>query len=159
MTCKDAIDLVEAIAAGDLELVGEPLEHVESCPRCAAALASARRIEAVLAAQDTPPAPPRFTPLVMARIRRERWRSEQAVDRLFNVAIVAAVLLVSGGVLALLNLNQVLAVAARLWTAFAEASVASSKAAVPTIGTYVAAIGLFTSALGMWWWAERRLSL
>jgi hypothetical protein len=96
---------------------------------------------------------------VIARIRRERWRSEQAVDRLFNVAIVAAVLLVSAGVLALLNLNQVLAVAARVWTAVAEASVASSRTAVPTIGTYVAAVGLFISALGMWWWAERRLSL
>ena len=159
MTCNDAIDLVEAIAAGDLNLVGEALEHFESCPRCAAALASARRIEGVLAAQEAAPAPPRFTPLVMARIRRERWRSEQAVDRLFNVAIVAAVLIVSAGVLALLNLNQVLTVAARISTAVAEASAASSRTAVPTIGTYVAAVGLFISALGMWWWAERRMSL
>lgn len=159
MTCREAIDLVEAIAAGDVELAGAPLEHVESCPRCASALATARRIEALLAAQETPTAPARFTPLVMARIRRERWRSEQAVDRLFNAAIVAAVLLMAVGVLALMNLNEVMIVAAGVWHVIATASTSASRTAGPTLGTYVSAVGLFISALGMWWWAERRLSL
>ena len=158
MTCREAIDLVEAIAAGDVALEGASREHFESCPRCASALASARRIEAVLAAQEAPGAPAAFTPMLMNRIRRERWRSEQAVDRLFNVAILAAVILMAGGVLALLNLEDVMAVASRVGTVLATAS-SGPRTSGPTFSTYVGAIGLFISALGMWWWAERRLSL
>ena len=158
MTCREAIDLVEAIAAGDVALEGASREHFESCPRCASELASARRIEAVLAAQETPAAPAAFTPMLMNRIRRERWRSEQAVDRLFNVAILAAVILMAGGVLALLNLEDVMAVASRVGTVLATAS-SGTRTSGPTFSTYVGAIGLFISALGMWWWAERRLSI
>jgi anti-sigma factor RsiW len=158
MTCREAIDLVEAIAAGDMALDAASREHFESCPRCAGALATARRIEAALAGQDTPVAPAEFTPLLMARIRRERWRSEQAVDRLFNAAIAAAVVLMIGGVLALMNLDAVMAVSARVWKLLSTTS-SGARSSGPPLSTYVGAIGLFISALAMWWWAERRLSL
>ena len=84
MTCAALLDLVDAIAAGDLEPDHEMRAHLESCPTCAAELASARRIEALLAARAAPEAPPRFTVAVQHRIRTERWNAEQRVDRIFN---------------------------------------------------------------------------
>ena len=88
MTCSDALHLVEAIAAGDLEVDDNVRAHFETCPRCASTLASARRLELALQARPKPQAPSRFTQTVLGRIRHERWRSEERVDRAFNVAIV-----------------------------------------------------------------------
>jgi anti-sigma factor RsiW len=159
MTCSEAINLVEAVAAGDLEVSDDLRAHVESCPRCASALASARRIEAALAARIVPAPPLRFTDNVMARIRREQWRSEQHVDRIFNVAIVVAVLLVVGCVLALTNVDAVLGLIGSLRGFAARAGGQMVEETAPTLVTYVAAVGLLMSAMAMWWWAERRFSL
>ena len=131
--------------------------HFETCPRCAGALASARRLEALLKAVEVPPAPERFTSAVLQRIHRDRWRSEQRVDRLFNLAIVAAVLLVVGGIVAMLNVDGVMSMIASAWLVLKEGTRGVMKEAVPTLATYIAAIGLLASALFMWWWAERRL--
>jgi anti-sigma factor RsiW len=159
LTCDDVLPLVEPIAAGDLELDPRARAHVETCPRCASALASARRIEAALSARPAPLAPARVTSAVLLRIRRERWRSEQHVDRLFNVAIVAAVLLMAGGVAAMFNLDALLSGAAATWRLAATVSGEAVTKAAPSVTTYVASAGLFASALVTWWWAERRLSL
>jgi len=159
MTCRDAVHLVEAIAAGDLEVEAPVRAHFESCPRCASALASARRLELALRARAVPDAPARFTSNVLARIRNDRWRSEQNVDRIFNVAIAAAILLVVGSLAALTNLGAVLGAAGWVWGVAAQLAGEAVQQAVPTLLTYVAAAGLLMSALGMWWWAERRLSL
>jgi anti-sigma factor RsiW len=159
MTCKDVLDLVEPIAAGDLVPDAALRAHVETCPRCAGELASARRLEAMLAGREAPAAPARFTALVLQRIRSERWRSEQQVDRLFNVAIAASLLLIAGGILALMNLTGVLAAATGTWTTAASLTGQLAENAAPTLNTYVAGICLLISALGMWWWAERTLSL
>ena len=159
MTCKHALDLVEPIAAGDLAPDESARAHFESCPRCAAALATARRVEAVLASRDAPEAPARFAPSVIQRIRRERWRSEQHVDRLFNVAVVAAFALVGGGILALMNLSGVTATAAGTWTLLASVGGQVARDAAPTLNTYILAACLLMSALGMWWWAERKMML
>ena len=107
VTCSDVLHLVEAVAAGDLEVDDRLRAHLETCPSCASALASARRLEAALQARPSPPAPAQFTTAVLAKIRHERWRSEERVDRIFNVAIAAAVLLVVGSVLALTNVDGV----------------------------------------------------
>ena len=159
MTCSDALHLVEAIAAGDLEVDDHVRSHFETCPRCASVLASARRLEAVLLAQPKVQPPPRFTQTVLGRIRHERWRSEERVDRVFNVAIVAAVLLVLGSIVALANVDAVLGAAGSLWGLLAAAGGEVVQAAAPVVLTYIAAAGLLMSALGMWWWADRRLSL
>jgi anti-sigma factor RsiW len=159
MTCSEAMALVEAIAAGDLEVSDEMRAHVESCPRCASALASARRIEAALAAGTVPAVPLRFTDNVMARIRREQWRSEQHVDRIFNVVIVVAALVVVGCVVALTNVEAVLSLIGSLRGFAARAGGQMVEETTPTLFTYVAAVGLLMSALAMWWWAERRFSL
>jgi anti-sigma factor RsiW len=157
MTCRDVLDLVETIAGGDVKPIDAVRAHIESCPRCAGALASARRIDAVLGAGPVPAPPARFTADVVARIRRERWRSEQQVDRIFNVAIVAAVLLVVGGAVALMNVSVLVSAAGNAWRLLAVGTEQVVLAAAPSLLTYISAAGLLLSALVMWWWAERRL--
>lgn len=157
MDCDHASELVEAIAAGDLTPDAELRAHLESCPSCAGALASARKVEALLAAVPTPAAPAAFTRRVMQSVRAERWRSEQHVDRLFNVAMAVGILLIVGGIAAMLNVSSVFLLAASAWDLVREGTADLMKQAVPTLATYLAAFGLLASALAMWWWAERRL--
>lgn len=159
MECKDVLERVEATAAGDLDPDAASRAHLESCTRCAAALASARRLEALLAARPAPAAPPRFTASVIQRIRRERWRAEQQVDRLFNAAIAIAVVLVAGGVLAMLNLNTLLSFTAQGLALIREQGSDMARDSAPAFGSYVAAAGLLVSATAMWLWAERKLQL
>ena len=158
-SCADVLDLVEPVASGDLPVSDSLRSHLQTCPRCAAALASARRLEGALAALGVPAAPQGFTAAVIARVRRERWRSEQRIDRIFNVAIAAALLLVAGGIAALLNVGEVLAAAAAAWTLLSDLTRERQAAAGPSLVTYAAAAAFMASALAMWWWAERRLSL
>jgi len=108
MSCSDVLDLIEPIAAGELGADEAVRAHLQSCVTCAAALASAQRLESALKGMEIPPAPATFAATVMQRIRRDRWQSEQNVDRLFNLAIVAAVLLMIGGVAAMLNIDGLL---------------------------------------------------
>jgi hypothetical protein len=159
MTCKDLIDVVEAIAAGDLEPGAELRAHLESCLTCASALASARRVEAALTRREAPPAPPRFAAIVLQRVRREQWRAEQHVDWLFNAAMVLALVLVAGGAVALMNLSGILAWASQVATVIVTMRDEVARQAAPSLATYIAAAGLLASALAMWWWAERRLSM
>jgi anti-sigma factor RsiW len=159
VTCTDALHLVEAIAAGDLAIDDTVRTHFETCPRCASALASARRLDVALKARPQPQAPARFTQSVLGRIRQERWRSEERVDRVFNVAIVVAVFLVLGSIGALTNVGTVLGAARSLWGLLAAVGGQALETAAPMLLTYIAAAGLLMSALGMWWWADRRLSL
>ena len=159
MTCRDVDHLVEAIAAGDLEVDDEIRGHFETCPRCAAALASARRVELALQDWPAPEAPARFAAAVQARIRSDRWRSEQRVDRIFNVAIAASLVLIVSAVAALTNVAAVVGIAAWVWGAFATMSGDFAQQTAPRAASYIAAAGLLMSALVMWWWADRRLSL
>ena len=98
MFCDEALDAVESIADGAADARGARGRHLATCPNCAAALASARRLEAALRARPAPRAPARFTSRTMAMLRRKRWRSEQFVDVGFNVALAAVALLVVAGV-------------------------------------------------------------
>jgi anti-sigma factor RsiW len=159
MTCRDVQHLVEAIAAGDLEVDEAVRSHFETCPRCAAALASARRIELTLQGWPAPDAPARFSAAVLSRIRNDRWRIEQRVDRIFNVTIAASLVLIVVGVGALANVGVVLGAAAWIWGAFAMMSGDLAQQTAPRMASYIGACGLLMSALIMWWWADRRLSL
>src|SRR6185503_14608042 len=90
MTCREVADLIEPIAAGELEPDAAVRAHLETCPSCARVLATARRLEAALVAHQPPPVPDRFVSAVLQRVRRERWRMERNVDLIFNVAIFVA---------------------------------------------------------------------
>ena len=159
MTCREVLELVEPIAAGDVPVSDGLRRHVETCPSCAAALAVARRIEAALARQAAPPAPPGFAASVQQAVRRERWRSEQHVDRMFNLAMAAAVLLVVGGLAAMMNVSSVLAIAGGIWNLGSRFGGEVAHQAAPTLNTYAAAAALLLSALAMWWWADRTWSV
>jgi anti-sigma factor RsiW len=159
VSCADVLDLVDAIASGE-PVPGEDVRrHLETCARCAAALATARRIEALIAARPAPTAPARFTDNVRRRISRERWRAEQSVDWMFNIAIAAGILLIIGGLAAMMNLQTILVAAGTAWSVVATFGGGVARQAVPAVATYAAAFGLLMSTLGIWWWAERRLSL
>jgi anti-sigma factor RsiW len=158
MTCKDAAEFIEPVAADEIQPTPGMRAHLESCPACAAALVAARRLEALLAANRPPPVPDRFVAMVLQRVRRERWRMEQNVDRLFNVAMIAALIIVVVGASALMNLSGVVAASGGAWSALRTLSGQLAEQMVPVVDTYIAAAGLLLTALGMWWWAERRVS-
>ena len=154
MTCRDVIDLVEAFAAGDQQPDEAARAHLETCPRCASALADARRIDTFLMSWPAPQAPARFTAAVQHRIRSLRWQSEVQIDRVFNAAMVVSALLVVIGIAGMFNVGTVVALATTLADAVAWAGTAALQKALPVTASYVAAMGLLASALIMWWWTE-----
>ena len=64
MTCRDVDDQIEAIVSGE-EASEAVRAHVEGCVRCAAALATARRIDLAIAARPVSRAPAEFTTAVV----------------------------------------------------------------------------------------------
>ncbi|MCU1385619.1 MAG: hypothetical protein JWL71_4316, partial [Acidobacteria bacterium] len=103
MFCDEALDTVEAIAAGDLTPDGRVASHLATCPQCALALVRARQLEASLRQRAVPTPPAQFTSRTLARIRRARWRTDQFLDVGFNLAIGALVFAVFVGVWMLLH--------------------------------------------------------
>ena len=155
MFCDEALDAVEAIAAGDLTPDGRIAEHLQSCPNCAAALDSARALERMLRVRSVPKPPAQFTTRTLARVRRARWRSEQFLDVGFNVAIAAVVLTVIAGIWILLNRSGLVAVSNDVVDLFGTSLVAFARRVGPSLPLYAAATALLSTALGIWWWAER----
>jgi anti-sigma factor RsiW len=158
MTCQHAAEFIEAIAADEIQPTPEVRAHFETCPSCAAALAAAVRLEGLLAANPPPLAPDGFVKQVLQRARRERWRMEQNVDRLFNVAMVAALVIVAIGVFALMNLSGVVAASDGAWSTLTALGGQVAQKMVPVVDTYIAAVCLLLTALAMWWWAEGRIA-
>jgi predicted anti-sigma-YlaC factor YlaD len=155
MFCDEALDAVEPIAAGDLTPDGRVAEHLATCPNCAAALASARRLETMLQARAVPRPGAQFTSRTVARVRRERWRSEQVVDVGFNVAIIAVVAAVVGGIWMVLQRSGLSAVSSDAVDLFGSGIVALAHRVAPSVPLYAAATGVLATALVLWWWAER----
>ena len=159
MFCDEALDAVEAIAAGELTPDGRVGEHLTTCPNCAAALVSARALEGMLRARAVPKPPAQFTTRTLARVRRARWRSEQFLDVSFNVAIGAVVLAVIAGVWMLLIRTGLVAVSNDAVDLFSTSLVAFARRVSPSLPLYLGATALLATALGIWWWAERDATL
>jgi predicted anti-sigma-YlaC factor YlaD len=155
MFCDEALDAVEAIAAGDLTPDGRVGEHLQSCPNCAAALDSARALEKLLRVRSIPKPPAHFTTRTLARVRRARWRSEQFLDVGFNVAVAAIVVAVIAGVWMLLNRSGLAAVSNDAVDLFGTSLVAFVRRVGPSLPLYAGATALLATALAIWWWAER----
>jgi anti-sigma factor RsiW len=159
MFCDEALDAVEAIAAGEVTADGRIADHLTTCPNCAAALVSARALEGMLRARPVPKPPPQFTTRTLARVRRARWRSEQFLDVGFNVAIGAVVLAVIAGVWMLLIRTGLVAVSNDAVDLFSSSFVAFARRVSPSLPLYAGATALLATALGIWWWAERDATL
>jgi len=159
MFCDEALDSVEAIAAGELTPEGRIAEHLATCADCAAALESARRVERMLRVRPAPPAPAQFTTRTLGRLRRARWRSEQFVDASFNAAIT---LIVAGVVVAIwifAHRTGVGAIGNDAMELFAGGLTAFAHRVGPSLPLYAGATALVGTALGIWWWAERDMTL
>jgi anti-sigma factor RsiW len=159
MFCDEALDTVEAIAAGDLTADGRVASHLATCANCALALEGARQLEASLRRRAAPAAPAEFTSRTLARIRRARWRSDQFLDVGFNVAIGLVVVSVLAGVWMLLHRTGLVSVSGDAVNVFGSGFVALARRVAPALPLYVGAAALLVSALGIWWWAERDAAL
>jgi anti-sigma factor RsiW len=159
MFCDEALDAVEPIAAGDLTADGRIAEHLASCANCASALEDARQLEQKLRARTAPAAPPQFTTRTLARVRGARWRNDQFLDVGFNVAIIAVVVAVFGGVWMLLHRSGLDAVSGDAADLFGTGVVELIRRVAPSLPLYFGAALLLVSALGLWWWAERDAAL
>ena len=159
MFCDEALDAVEAIAAGEVMPDGRVASHLATCPNCALALVHARQLEVSLRQREAPAAPPQFTTRTLARVRRARWRSDQFLDLGFNLAIGAVVLAIVGGVWMLLHRTGLAAVSGEAVDVFGSGFVSLARRIAPSIPLYVGAAALLLSALGIWWWAERDAAL
>ncbi len=159
MFCDEALNSVEAIAAGELAAEGRIAEHLSTCADCAAALESAKRLDLMLRGRAAPTAPPQFTARTLARVRRARWRSEQVVDAGFN----AAVGLIAAGVVAaiwmLAHRTGMAVVTGDAVDLFARGLAAFAHRIGPSLPLYLGATALVGTALGIWWWAERDATL
>jgi anti-sigma factor RsiW len=155
MTCSDVDALIEDHAAGDT-VADEGLQaHLASCPACAAAFTLARQIDAGLRAQEVADAPPAFTAQVMSRLRRERWRSEQRLDRAFNAVIAVAAVLVLTGLWLLASLSGLVSITADVSRMVAAGAEVAGERLAPVLPTYAGGTLLLLAALALWWWAER----
>jgi anti-sigma factor RsiW len=67
MNCDHAAELIEAFVAGDLRDSNELSAHVAACPRCAAALSTARQVEQWLASGRAQPSR-HFTANVLSQL-------------------------------------------------------------------------------------------
>jgi len=154
MFCDEALEAVEAVAAGDMTPEGRIATHLATCPDCAAALERARKLERLLHARPVPQPPAHFTARTLTRVRRARWRSEQLLDVGFNVAIAAVVLAVAGGIWMLLNRSGLTAVSRDAVSLFGAGFAALVQRVGPSVPLYAAVSAVLLTALAAWWWAE-----
>src|SRR5207247_8781112 len=155
MFCDEVLDVIESIAAGELTPDGRVAAHLTTCPNCAAALASARRVEQMLQARAVPTPPPQFSTRTMALVRRRRWRRDQFLDAGFNVALlIMGIGVVAAGWLAL-HRSGLIVVSNGTFDALGAGFGLLRQRVASSVPLYVGATLLLASGLGIWWWAER----
>jgi len=153
--CEELTDLIEPAAAGELTLDGAATEHVNGCAACAAALDSARRLDAMLRARPVPTAPPYFSSRAMSKIRHARWRSEQYLDLVFNIALGFTAIAVLAAVWIAMRRTGLALIVNDLGQVFETAATSLARRIAPALPVYAAATALLAGALVVWWWAER----
>ena len=159
MFCDEALDAVEAIAAGEMIADGRIAQHLATCPNCAATLQTAKQLEQMLQARPVPRPPAQFTARTLTKVRRARWRSEQMFDAGFNVAIALLVIAVVGGIWMLLHRSGLASVSGDAVELFGTGVATLARRVAPSLPLYAGATALLVTALGLWWWAERETSL
>jgi len=158
MFCDEVLEQVEPIAAGELMPSQRIADHLASCAGCAAALASARRVDALLRSRPVPPVPAQFSSRVMNRLRRTRWRSEQVLDWVFNIALVLVGILVVTGLWMVMRQSGLATVSSDAFELLGPGMMLFARRVTPSLPLYAAATALLGTALALWWWAERGIS-
>ena len=162
MYCDEALDAVEAVAAGEVTPDGRLADHYATCPNCAAALGDARALDRMLQSRPVPKPSAQFTARAMTRVRRARWRSDQVLDASFNVAIAAVVITIVAGIWTLVRrsgMTAVSAVSSDAVDVMTSGLVTLVHRIGPSLPLYGAATALLATALAVWWWAERDTAL
>ena len=90
----------------------------------------------------------------MARVARERWQVERAIDIGFNLAIAAGVLILIGGAAGLAWASGLLTITIDLSAVLAAVTTPMANRVVSQLQTMVMAVLILLTALGLWWWAE-----
>lgn len=155
MFCDEVLELIEAMAAGDVAADARITTHLNSCAGCAAALADARRVEQLLKDRTAPAAPAQFTTRIMGRIRRDRWRRDQFLDIGFNLAVGVIVVAVLAVFWAVLSQSGFGGLSQDAVNVLGSAAAGLFRRATPSLPLYLAASAIVATALGVWWWAER----
>ncbi len=155
MFCDEVLEAIEPIAAGELTPGPRIVSHLASCRGCAGALDSARRVDALLRARAAPVAPAHFSSRVMAGLRRARWRTEQMLDWGFNLALVAAGVLVVVSVWTVMRRSGLVNVSTDAIELLGPGMILFARRITPSLPLYGAATALLGTALGVWWWAEK----
>ena len=155
MVCDDVLESIEPIAGGDLTPDAGIAAHLASCASCRAALDRARQIEGMLAARAVPAPPSQFTSRTLARIRRDRWRSDQVLDAGFNIAVASLVFAAIAGVWLVMNQAGIATVSTDAIGLIEMVIVAVVGRVAPQLPLYAAAAALLAATVGVWWWAEQ----
>jgi predicted anti-sigma-YlaC factor YlaD len=153
--CDEVLDLIEPIAAGEYTPDGRVAAHLTTCPNCAAALVTARRVDQMLQRRAVPKPAPQFTTKTMALVRRNRWRRDQFLDAGFNLTLVVLGFAMIGAMWMALHRSGLIAVSNGTFDALGAGLGVVRQHVVSTVSIYVAATVLVATALGLWFWAER----
>ena len=90
----------------------------------------------------------------MARLRRERWRSEQILDWSFNAAVALGVSLIGIGLVGLAWATGLITIGGDMMTLVRVASDLLADRVVQQAPTIAVAGLLLTMTLALWWWVE-----
>jgi predicted anti-sigma-YlaC factor YlaD len=159
MPCIELDDVIEPIAAGDVVPTPSMQKHLAECSECREALALATEVHRLLAIPGTSEPRADFVAVTMARMRRERWRSEQYLDVAFNTVVALAILTGLGGLYAIMTATGVAAVSADVGRLFVGALSDVIVRAAPQAGIYALATMALLTVLFVWWWAEHGFEL
>jgi anti-sigma factor RsiW len=154
MSCHESNGLIEAVAVGD-DVPDAVRAHVATCPQCAARLRLAQRIEQALSSRPVVAAPQGFATTVLARVRRERWRSEQLLDWSFNAFVGIGVVLVVLGVFGLVYASGLVVISRDVFAALDIVAQNAGRIAADEAPTVALGMLLLTLTLGVWWWVEQ----
>ena len=154
MFCDEVLETIELIAAGELTASAPVAEHLASCNGCGAALAAARRVDALLRSRVAPAPPANFSSRVMNRLRLARWRGEQLLDWGFNIALVTAGVLVVLGLWMVMRQSGLVIVSSDAVQMFESGMTLLARRISPSLPLYSAATAVLGTALAIWWWAE-----
>lgn len=155
MTCRDVRPVIESLASGEQSPTAPVAAHLAECRACSDALSLAARIDQFLASPPETDVPLNFASSVLRRVRRDWWRTEQHLDRWFNVMVGCGLLLVSAGVWMLINLSGLTALTFDASGLLVSGLRALTARVVPALPIYGTAAAILVSAFGLWWWAER----